>query len=171
MFPRGFDLSPDGILYGIFPSSLRTIDPATGSSTFVANCCTVGFEAIAFSNDGTLYAVGGGPVSLYTLSRSTGQLTLIGALEGVVDIDALTFAGGFLYGADPRSDHDADLFRIDPATTGVLNLAKTGVTGLNRLAAAPAVVPLPSDFPLFGTGLGILGFLGWRRRRKVTEAA
>jgi len=28
------------------------------------------------------------------------------------------------------------------------------------------VIPLPAAFPLFGTGLGILGFLGWRRRRK-----
>jgi hypothetical protein len=30
-----------------------------------------------------------------------------------------------------------------------------------------APVPLPAAFPLFGTGLGILGFLGWRRRRKA----
>ena len=30
-----------------------------------------------------------------------------------------------------------------------------------------AVVPLPAALPLFGTGLGILGFLGWRRRRKT----
>lgn len=29
------------------------------------------------------------------------------------------------------------------------------------------VVPLPAALPLFGTGLGILGFLGWRRRRKA----
>ena len=29
------------------------------------------------------------------------------------------------------------------------------------------VMPLPSALPLFGTGLGILGFLGWRRRRKA----
>jgi hypothetical protein len=28
-----------------------------------------------------------------------------------------------------------------------------------------AHVPLPAAFPLFGTGLGILGFMGWRRRR------
>lgn len=28
-------------------------------------------------------------------------------------------------------------------------------------------VPLPAALPLFGTGLGILGFLGWRRRRKA----
>jgi len=30
-----------------------------------------------------------------------------------------------------------------------------------------APIPLPAAFPLFGTGLGILGFLGWRRRRKA----
>jgi hypothetical protein len=28
-------------------------------------------------------------------------------------------------------------------------------------------IPLPAAFPLFGTGLGILGFLGWRRRRQA----
>ncbi len=31
----------------------------------------------------------------------------------------------------------------------------------------PVPVPLPAALPLFGTGLGILGFLGWRRRRKA----
>jgi hypothetical protein len=31
-------------------------------------------------------------------------------------------------------------------------------------------VPLPAALPLFGTGLGILGFLGWRRRRKAQAA-
>jgi hypothetical protein len=31
-------------------------------------------------------------------------------------------------------------------------------------------VPLPAAFPLFGTNLGILGFLGWRRRRKAKAA-
>jgi len=30
-----------------------------------------------------------------------------------------------------------------------------------------APIPLPAALPLFGTGLGILGFLGWRRRRKA----
>jgi len=32
------------------------------------------------------------------------------------------------------------------------------------------VVPLTAALPLFGTGLGILGFLGWRRRRKLAQA-
>jgi hypothetical protein len=31
----------------------------------------------------------------------------------------------------------------------------------------PSAVPLPPALPLFATGLGILGFIGWRRRRKT----
>ena len=30
-------------------------------------------------------------------------------------------------------------------------------------------IPLPAALPLYGTGLAVMGFLGWRRKRK--EAA
>ena len=33
------------------------------------------------------------------------------------------------------------------------------------------VTPLPSAFPLFATGLGALGLLGWRRKRKAAAVA
>jgi hypothetical protein len=36
---------------------------------------------------------------------------------------------------------------------------------------APAPVPLPAALPLFATGLGTLGLLGWRRKRKAQAAA
>ena len=29
------------------------------------------------------------------------------------------------------------------------------------------VVPLPAALPLYGTGLAVMGFIGWRRRRKA----
>ena len=32
--------------------------------------------------------------------------------------------------------------------------------------AEPTVTPLPAALPLFATGLGALGLLGWRRKRK-----
>ena len=32
-------------------------------------------------------------------------------------------------------------------------------------------IPLPSTLSLFATGLGILGFIEWRRRRKAAAAA
>jgi hypothetical protein len=33
--------------------------------------------------------------------------------------------------------------------------------------ASPNPVPLPATLPLFATGLGVLGLLGWRRKRKA----
>jgi hypothetical protein len=32
------------------------------------------------------------------------------------------------------------------------------------------VVPLPATLPLFASGLGVLGLLGWRRKRKAASA-
>jgi hypothetical protein len=37
-------------------------------------------------------------------------------------------------------------------------------------AVAPVVTPLPAALPLFATGLGALGLLGWRRKRKAVVA-
>ena len=31
----------------------------------------------------------------------------------------------------------------------------------------PTVTPLPAALPLFATGLGALGLLGWRRKKKI----
>ncbi len=56
----------------------------------------------------------------------------------------------------------------------VLNLSGTSgnpmgllVTGLTSDVSA---VPLPAALPLYGTGLAIMGFIGWRRKRKVATA-
>jgi hypothetical protein len=35
---------------------------------------------------------------------------------------------------------------------------------------APAVTPLPAALPLFATGLGVMGLLGWQRKRKNAAA-
>jgi hypothetical protein len=35
---------------------------------------------------------------------------------------------------------------------------------------APSEIPAPAALPLFGTGLGALGLLGWRRKRKSTTS-
>jgi hypothetical protein len=32
-------------------------------------------------------------------------------------------------------------------------------------------IPLPAALPLFATGLGAMGLLGWRRKRKAVTAA
>jgi hypothetical protein len=43
-------------------------------------------------------------------------------------------------------------------------------TGLNLLGDNPPV-PLPTALPLLATGIGALGLLGWRRKRKAQAGA
>ena len=38
-------------------------------------------------------------------------------------------------------------------------------------SATPAPVPLPAALPLFATGLGVLGLLGWRRKRAAHKTS
>ena len=39
-----------------------------------------------------------------------------------------------------------------------------------EFSPTPNPVPLPGALPLFATGLGALGLLGWRRKRKASAA-
>jgi len=60
------------------------------------------------------------------------------------------------------------IFTIDPnfADAGQFNLGfSDGIT--NTTVADVGGTPLPAALPLFATGLGGLGLLGWRRRRKL----
>ena len=40
----------------------------------------------------------------------------------------------------------------------------------SSLTVAGAATPLPAALPLFASGLGAMGFLGWRRKRKAIAA-
>ena len=51
------------------------------------------------------------------------------------------------------------------ATVGILS------GGFETSVATSGVVPLPAALPLFATGLGALGLLGWRRKRKARTVA
>jgi hypothetical protein len=39
----------------------------------------------------------------------------------------------------------------------------------NYDALSPSATPLPAAFPLFATGLGLMGLLGWRRKRRSSR--
>jgi PEP-CTERM motif len=59
---------------------------------------------------------------------------------------------------------------LNPGDTTVFALEAptdlVSVTGVNN----PLNTPLPAALPLFASGLGALGLLGWRRKRKVRTA-
>lgn len=138
---RGFDFDSSGILYGVLPGmQLRTVDPATGQTSLIANITGAArVEALAFGPDDTLYATGSAgddsnSENLYTLNTATGQLTLIGA-TGFADVDTLTFApDGFLYGANARAGITNELLRISPITAEGTELGDAGVVGFSGIA-------------------------------------
>jgi len=146
---RGLDISPDGILYGIFGGNeLRTVNPQTGITTFLTHVNNIAFEieSIAFSSGGILY-VGNDGGELYELDIDTGIGSLI-AKTALLDIDALTFApDGYLYATDATYEA-ADLYRIDPLTGMSTNLGSTGLAEVNGLLA----VPEPATLLLLGFG-------------------
>ena len=147
---RGLDVSPGGVLHGVFDGpQLRTIDPNTGTTTLVGNIDLGRVEGIAFGDDGTLYAVGTFSNSrasdrLYTLDPNTGLSSFVSALS-VQDVDCLTFGpDGYLYGADSTAGID-DLYRINPATGGLTNLGSTGISQLNGLMVSTGPVRVAVD--------------------------
>jgi hypothetical protein len=76
--------------------------------------------------------------------------------------------GGFL---DLSGTGIVTLTGFDP-TPGSFFLSGQGGTGVNlTFSSTVSAVPLPAALPLFATGLGALGLLGWRRKRKALAAA
>ena len=50
-------------------------------------------------------------------------------------------------------------------------ISKLVYAGAALSLAILVATPLPAALPLFVTGLGMFGALGWRRKRKSTDAA
>ena len=56
-------------------------------------------------------------------------------------------------------------------TPPVRYIAADTIIDVVGAAGPPAQTPLPAALPLFATGLGALGLMGWRRKRKARAAA
>jgi len=47
------------------------------------------------------------------------------------------------------------------------NFSNTNITA--SAVSDVEITPLPAALPLFASGAGVLGFLGWRRKRKQAQ--
>jgi hypothetical protein len=69
-------------------------------------------------------------------------------------------------GIDPNR-----VFLIDKDTLGI-NFAELSFSfgdSVHITFAEAAAVPIPAALPLFATGLGLMGLVGWRRKRRAPK--
>jgi hypothetical protein len=111
-------------------------------------------------------------LSIYNVAPPPGGL-LISSIAGMLpgpsghfgspaDVNIAAFVGG-----TPELVFSSSTFGMGVWCTGV------GTTSCNSDGGAASVwtTPLPAALPLFATGIGGLGLLGWRRKRKARAAA
>ena len=118
---------------------------------------TFTFNSIALYGDASLWggAFGGEPV------------TIVGLLNGAV-VDSFTTPSLDSLARGAFTTFNFDWSNINEVTFSTNNLENLLLTDVTVDAAA---TPLPAALPLFATGLGGLGLLGWRRKRKAQAAA
>jgi hypothetical protein len=99
-----------------------------------------------------------------------------GAVQAYDSItQAIPTTPGALYTISFQLTDDGPLTTFSALSTNG-DVTGTGGNGIDLLVYAgnstpvPATVPLPTALPLFASGLGALGLLGWRRKRKVAAA-
>jgi hypothetical protein len=101
--------------------------------------------------------------SLYLIDLTTGAASLVGS-TGSTQFGTMVFIDGVYY-AGTATGSPYKVVTFDPNTAAVLTSQDSNSDIFWGLAPV-ANTPLPAALPLFATGLGVLGLLGWRRKRK-----
>jgi hypothetical protein len=70
----------------------------------------------------------------------------------------------------PTTEVTTTLMNLQPGTYNLWYAAANNLPEDLVVNSIPSGVPLPAALPLFATGIGALGLLGWRRKRKAQAA-
>jgi len=115
----------------------------------------------------------GGPL----VAPTSGTIAFTEAGGGISDILTFSYTGGGAGGVATLtgsfvSDVDPGTLLAPPGATLVSEGTPFTFNNTNITASAVSdveITPLPAALPLFASGAGVLGFLGWRRKRKQAQ--
>jgi hypothetical protein len=144
----------------VFSFTLKTAADVMVGATATAGTNVLESHAALFSSSpaGTSLDVGHNPGPLTSLTDTSGLLTAVSSGPGNSVLNTLTaanLAAGTYY---------LRLFGVIAGNSDI----NSHLVGLSGTVAA---TPIPAALPLFGTALGLFGFLGWRRKSAAAAAA
>lgn len=156
--------------------ALSGYDSSALAYSSVEGCgsCSASYEAGPLGAN-TLSFLWGSPDAYNTLTfldkdgNVIGSITGTGVTTGPASFDAIDgLIAPQTYGHDQVTFTDTGLFYavVLSSTTNAFEYANLSLSLINT----DLQTPLPAALPLFASGLGGLGLLGWRRKRKAAAA-
>ena len=135
---------------------------ATAGTTLSATDCPSACQTNVLSTGGFANVT----IMEFTFTDTSTETFSVQHDDGVSLFDITTSSGNLLpASASAPTTLVTDSVLIQPGTYQLWYAEANGLPA--ELIATSTVVPLPATLPLFATGLGALGLLGWRRKRKA----
>ena len=156
-FTYDLTLTPGAIGGGFGGTGQFVVTGDTNNGTFTA---PGDLNSLQFNIDGHVFTLGQATSgSGQVLLDGTGDLTSIDYKTAAIGLWVTLQAAGIVYNYK------------DLATGHFSQGLITAVLHPGSADEGLASTPLPGALPLFATGLGALGLLGWRRKRKAAAVA
>jgi hypothetical protein len=166
-----FTLANDSSLTGLRWLGLRT-DPMTlgavveiANAPFGADLFSTSFASGSISRTDTGVNSSINIVSLPNVVLGAGTYWL--TVHGPSILEQFTWLGQF----ETPANGDNSLIQFGPDPDNPTLTLPRNMDARFSLSGDLIVTPLPAALPLFASGLGVMGLLGWRRKRKLRFAA
>jgi hypothetical protein len=119
----------------------------------------------AASNTSGVHNLDGGTITVYLDGKFESALDISGGIDADTTVRS-SFATSVILAP---GTHELEIsitraFQQDPSITDWVDNVAFDVP-------VAATTPLPAALPLFATGIGAMGFIGWRRKRKAQAVA
>lgn len=151
---------------GFYNSSDAT-GPGAGTDRFIVSASNNAGRANAFPKNPGRDPIAIEDTGWYTFQEHFYEDGGLLAVElSILDSLGVT-VGSWLLGGDPIATAGGSRYGwFAQNEFGALN-----IDDVSLVTDGPGEVPLPASLPMFASGLGALGFLRWRRKRKAVAAA
>lgn len=126
---------------------------------FTAGVSAVGLDVGIYLNSVGTYNAANPITFLYRLWYANVAQPSVGTID-FGNLDEFSFLG-FTSGSGNLNRLELEITTPGTALAEAIDNVTLGV------AASSSVVPVPAALPLFGTGLALMGFFGWRRKRRA----